>query len=71
MLAKKVLLGINEQIECLIFSLFPDGVAIDSPNNLEAIGFCEQRVSNNTECNKDPRSISAGLELHTKVQRPS
>ena len=65
MLAEKVILGINEQIECLIFSLFLDGVAIDSSNDLEAIGFCKQRVSNNMECDKLARSLSADLELHT------
>ena len=52
-----------------MFSLFLDGVAIDSPNNLEAIGFCEQRVLDNMECDKDLRLLSPDLELHTKAQR--
>ena len=55
-------------MECLILSLFLDGVAVDPPNAVEVIGFCEQRVPNNDE---DARSLSPDLELHTKAQRSS
>ena len=64
-LAKKVILGTNEQRECLILSLFLDGVAVDSPTTLEVIGFCEQRGSNNIDRDKDARSLPPDLELHT------